>query len=664
MTGYAKDPGADGQYGTPDDITEFPTARHLSTTIKISYQATSKHKFIGFMQDNPDYTYHQNPSRFTPVESNVQLNQYSRETKPVEWQGTLSNRLFLDLMWGFGGYDAVYWYLGGWTPGSGAPGRFDRTTGQNTGPTFNNPSALRRSPKRNQWSGSVNYLPEGSFLGSHEIQTGYRVWRGSQEYQNPNDPARNGGIGEYQLIYDTVGSVPHQPVEMMARNVPVLGVSRQDAYAWYVMDSWRPTRRLTLNVGLRWERQIHYVPPQVKVQGTFGTSGTFPKVDAGSWNSWAPRSGLAFDLSGDGKTVLKTTYGWFNDDLGVNGYAQGFNQNSPVIYGYRWRDVNRDGNYQPGEVNLDVNGPDFLSVTGATNNRVNPDLKLPHTHEVTGSLERELGRGLSVRGLFVYKKVVDLFSSVNILRPYAVYDRVFTRRDPGPDGVLNSADDGALLTLYDYDPAYRGAAFVGNMNINADSDRHDSFKNIEVMLTKRPTGNWFVNTSFLATKNHRWLINAVQSPNDLVNSLDKTWDLSYRLAVGYYLPLGSNVSSLYQAYSALQRQRTNVFRTADPAGGPAFPSSGTITQRMEPFGATRSAARHIVNLRGEKDFRFGVSRKLTLGVDAFNAFNTNVAWGGGGGAGSGITDASGPTYGYVVRLLSPRVLRFGIGFEF
>jgi len=31
---------------------------------------------------------------------------------------------------------------------------------------------------------------------------------------------------------------------------------------------------------------------------------------------------------------------------------------------------------------------------------------------------------------------------------------------------------------------------------------------------------------------------------------------------------------------------------------------------------------------------------------------------------SGITDASGPTYGYVVGIVTPRVLRFGITYEF
>src|SRR6185295_10960286 len=99
------------------------------------------------------------------------------------------------------------------------------------------------------------------------------------------DPEKNGGIGEYQLIYDTVNGLPHQPVEIAVRNYPVTGVNRQDADAGYVQDTWRPARRLTLNLGLRWERSVHYVPAQEKPKGTFGTSGPFPEVEVGTWSA-------------------------------------------------------------------------------------------------------------------------------------------------------------------------------------------------------------------------------------------------------------------------------------------------------------------------------------------------------------------------------------------
>ena len=59
-------------YGTVDDTPGKPTARHLSTTVKISYQATTKHKFIGFWQDNPT-TSIAGADRFAPDESNLEI---------------------------------------------------------------------------------------------------------------------------------------------------------------------------------------------------------------------------------------------------------------------------------------------------------------------------------------------------------------------------------------------------------------------------------------------------------------------------------------------------------------------------------------------------------------------------------------------------------------
>ena len=673
VLGYSHAPGPDGVYQTADDEPGFPKASHLSLTLKISYQPTSNHRFTGFTQYNPDFSpeYRPTTSRFSPFESSSVLNQYSWDSKPLQWQGTLTNRLVTDMSIGLARYDAPRRFNGGWTPNSHVPNRYDRATGYNTGPNFSEGGAASRTPNRRQFAGSISYLPGRSLLGTHDLRAGFRVILGDMDYQNPVNPGVNGGIGEYRLVYDTVGGVPHQPVELWAYNFPVAGSFHENTYAVYVQDAWRPTKRLTFNAGLRRERQRHFVPAQTKIQGTFGTSGDYPQVEAGAWNTWAPRVGVAYDVSGNAKTVAKATWGRFNDDLGLREYSVSFSANQPLQYNYRWHDLNGDGNYQPGEVNLDLNGSDYLSVNpgpgfgavGAGNNIVNPDLKLPHTNEASASLERELGQGLSVRGLFVYKKLYDAITNVNLLRPPSVYDQVFTRKDPGPDGLLNTKDDGQLFTIYDYNPAYRGNAFVKSMNLNRPADRNDSFKNVEIMLTKRPIGKWFANTAVLATKNHRYVTGVVQSPNDLVNDLDSTWEVSYRLAGGYRLPYQIYVSTLYQAYTGIARQRTNVFRAADPAGGPAFPSSSTITQRMEPFGAQKAPARQIVNLRGEKKFVLGGSQRLSLGLDAFNAFNSNVAWGGGSN-GSGITDASGPTYGYVVGIVTPRVLRFGITYEF
>jgi hypothetical protein len=653
VPGFVSGPGPDGVYLTGDEPLGEVEEGAPAQTFKVSYQPTQSHRFIGFGSRTPLFEWQQAASRFIPQEATVRHLEHDFAFKPLEWQWVVNSRLNVNMLAGTSGYSAIRKIQIG---SENTPSRFNRETGLTTGANFNAAMGSRR-PERPQIIGRVDYFPLNRFLGDHAIQAGYRVQFGEFATDFPANP-----YGDYRLVYDRVGGVPNQGVEIVTQNRPVKGASKQNLYAIYASDSWRPSSRLTMNIGLRWDRIANWVPPQVKVQGRFGSAGSFPKVDAGTTNTVSPRFGIAYDLSGDGKTVVKGSYGlffqeWQQFTFNV-GFAFDYNQNNVTQETYRWTDRDRNNDLSPGEVNFDRNGPDFLSVTGATNNLVNLDLKRPATHEVTASVEQSLGSTVSLRGLYVFKRVNGAVATVNVLRPFDVWNQAITRLDPGPDGVNNTADDGGLVTFYDYDPRYRGAAFVGNMRVNADKDRYDTFNNFEVMLTKRKSNRWFANASFLATKYHAWFEPVAQTPNDEFFPLNQIWELAGRVAAGYELPYGIELSTLTQAYNGVARQRTNIFRSV--------PNSGTITLRMEPFGAQRGPNRTITNLRGARIFRMG-SRSVTIDVSAYNAFNSNVPWSSSGnatGEGSGITDASGPTYNFVTQSVSPRILRFGVAFEF
>jgi hypothetical protein len=98
--------------------------------------------------------------------------------------------------------------------------------------------------------------------------------------------------------------------------------------AIFAQDNWRLTRRLTLNLGLRWE----YYPPYTGQNntGTFvaGVQSTrFPSAPLGlltsgdkgipdgilhtPWNTFAPRFGFAYDLFGNGLTSFRGACGLF-----------------------------------------------------------------------------------------------------------------------------------------------------------------------------------------------------------------------------------------------------------------------------------------------------------------------------------------------------------------
>src|SRR5688572_15884189 len=98
----------------------------------------------------------------------------------------------------------------------------------------------------------------------------------------------------------------------------------QNEFALFLQDSWKPTNQLTLNYGLRWEAQIQpdlitpidelfYAPfigqTVTNAQGTFEFpgDGTIPSDKS----MFQPRFGLAYDVAGDGRQVIRANAGLY-----------------------------------------------------------------------------------------------------------------------------------------------------------------------------------------------------------------------------------------------------------------------------------------------------------------------------------------------------------------
>jgi Carboxypeptidase regulatory-like domain/TonB dependent receptor len=164
----------------------------------------------------------------------------------------------------------------------------------------------------------VNYYRpiegKGGIFFSHELFTGYDI----SEYLV-------GGASQYQIGAQT-GFFSN--------------VNQEDAL--FAQDNWRVNKRLTLNLGLRydlltWPYEAHnqqssfnVANGQVLEAGVDGVSRTIVNQD---YLNFAPRVGFAYDLSGDGKTAIHGGYGIFyfpdyggiDNQLGQNGPFSGNN---------------------------------------------------------------------------------------------------------------------------------------------------------------------------------------------------------------------------------------------------------------------------------------------------------------------------------------------------
>jgi hypothetical protein len=287
-------------------------------------------------------------------------------------------------------------------------------------------------------------------------------------------------------------------------------------------------------------------------------------------------------------------------------------------------------------------------------------LKQPSTLEYTASWEHGLVKNMGFRTSYVYRYQKNLYATTgpNVLRPPSVYNIPITRRDPGPDRVLGNADDGGKVTFYDYDPAYRGAAFVKTVTSN--SPNPEKYHTMEFTVIKRASHGWQGEASFWTVKNDRWITRTFNAPQDYYFATDKTWTWAANFNVSYHLPFDVLVAASLQSKQGAKGQRTVLFATADPDGGTPISQLSTVTLRMGPYGSVQGPALNVMNLRFSKDIRVGGSRRVGLDFDIYNLLNTNAP--------NALVFASGPTYLYATGvnggIIPPRVGRIGVRFAF
>jgi hypothetical protein len=206
----------------------------------------------------------------------------------------------------------------------------------------------------------------------------------------------------------------------------------------YVQDTWKVTPKFTVNAGLRWEP---FLPPQ-EVDGsvynfsvanlaagirttqfknappglTFPGDAGFPNGKAGTnkeWDLFAPRVALAYDPSGDGKTVIRASWGisydYVSGELMVNAADAPPYGGTEMWSGSHFSDPfldNPGGNIFPYQVN--ANAP---FATSGIYIYQKPNMKTTSVNQWNLTVQHQFGRDWLVSAQYIGSESAHLWYS-------------------------------------------------------------------------------------------------------------------------------------------------------------------------------------------------------------------------------------------------------------
>jgi hypothetical protein len=484
--------------------------------------------------------------------------------------------------------------------------------------------------------------------GAHALKLGFNDTFGGR-YATYDSPALVGltyrfntvnGVTTPNLI--TEYATPYSNAENLSGN---LGL--------YAQDKWT-LRRLTLNVGLRFDAFSNYFPESSVGPGPLVPDRNlkFPEADFVSWKDVSPRMGAAYDLFGTGKTAVKVTLNKYMVAQGLQGIYG--DQADPIgrlvnMVTRSWSDAN--GNFVPdcdlknplaqgptlagslrtvdgcgvmSNVNFGSSVPgiryDPRTITGFGNRPYNWEFSTSVQHEVLPRLSMDVGYFRRWYGNFTLTDNVAVaptdYSPFNLVAP-------LDSRLPGGGGNL-------ITGLYDLNPNKAGV--VDNYFTLASDygNQIEHWNGVDLTVNARLQQGALLQgglSTGRTTTDNCDVVAKVDNPSTRFCHMDTQFLTQVKFLGTYAIPrVDVQVSGTYQSIPGPQIAAIWAAPNAlvSPSLGRSLSGNAqNVNVALVEPGTMYGDRLNQVDLRFAKILKVGTTR-TALSLDLFNAFNRNT----------------------------------------
>ncbi len=484
---------------------------------------------------------------------------------------------------------------------------------------------------RYQGNFTGSYFLDSARAGTHDLKAGLQLSWERVEYER----IRNGDI----LLEQQDG----RAFQAQLSNTPINSDHRLNTWGLFVQDRWL-VRRATITAGLRIDGVSAHLPAQTSPAGTYVEARSFPEADVFDFGpNVAPRLGISYDLFGNGRTALKAYYGRFYNQFGSQ-ISEAANPNAIVNQAVSWTDTNGNLLADPGELGLFTGFPRGLFPT------VDGGASRPYSQEYNVGFEQQLAGNIAV-GVSYHRREhrngLGILDRARGFDAYTPIDRTYV--DP-ISGQTQS------ITIYNLKPEYITARdrYISNVEF-----LQSDYDGVQFDFQKRMSNRWQM-LAGLSLQQHRGFDHSgtytgvdFSNPNSSINRYDSSVfiDLPWTATVSgsYQLPWDILFSGKYTARAGDPLNRTVTF-----TGLTASQASETI--RLVARGTDRTEdVTQFIDLRFAKRFRMG-NASIEPNIDLFNLLNANHVL--------LQNEQIGSTWGRPTRILTPRIIRFGVTARF